>query len=130
MARTSQQIYAEQLMPYVNGHPLWFPEPGDQMPTDAHREAGVVPGDVGYLTRDGDFIYLFHAFGGPGAPRQGNPNLWGTPADFHPFPVPAGDNIPPMIKRLSPYTEDTFVSSMTGKSADISWTNDIVDPTR
>ena len=127
--KTPQQVYAEQLMLRVKGHPLWIPEPSN-LPSDAHRKVGIVPGDVGYLTADGDFVFLFHIFSGPGAPRQENPTPYGTPENFYPIEVPAGDGIPPIIKDLPVYTKDTCISSVTKNSADISLSSNLARPAR
>lgn len=131
MKKSPQQIYVEQLLPRVGGHPLWYPEPGDQMPTDTHREVGIVPGDVGYFTPDGDFVYLFHVFSGPGAPlgRGTDTNCWGTPVDFCPIQVPNDNHKPPLMKRLPVFTRDRFIASTTEKSLDISLESNAADPT-
>jgi hypothetical protein len=118
MVKSSQQVYVEQLMPRVAGYPLWNPEPPESLPSEV-KEVGIVPGDVGYLTPDGDFFYLFHVFSGPGAPRKGNPNPYGTPTGFSPIEVQAGDDQMPIFKSLRPYTDLARISSVTDKRDDI-----------
>jgi hypothetical protein len=130
MMKSPQQIYSEQLIPLVKGHPLWIPEPPSSLPP-THRELGIVPGDVGFLSPDGDFHYLFHVFSGPGGPRpeDPNPNPYGAPKNFVAIEVQEEDNsTPSIIKHQRLYTTGTCVPSKTNNCADISLT--ITDPTR
>jgi len=53
------QIYAQSLMSNGVGFPLWFPEPGGCLPM-GYRMKGVSIGDVGLITPDGAFDYLFN----------------------------------------------------------------------
>lgn len=46
-------------MPKRVGFPLWFPEPGRRLPVE-YRMKGVSIGDVGLITPDGAFDYLFN----------------------------------------------------------------------
>lgn len=63
-------VYAEELVPFGHGHPLWFPEP---LP-DASE---VVVGDVGF-TRGGRFVRLFNAM----LPPHDRLNRNGVPFGF------------------------------------------------
>jgi hypothetical protein len=63
------------------------------------------------------FVYLFHIFSGTGAPRQGNVNPFGEPANFSPIPV--SDRDAPLMKHLPLfYTSESCISD---QSVDISF---------
>jgi hypothetical protein len=104
-------------MPQVEGHPLWVPEP-NSLPIGTQREQGVTPGDVGFITSQGSFTYMFHIFSGPGAPRHGNPNIYETPHGF--IPIEVNSNIPIMDDIPGYYNNNTFISSATNQKVDIS----------
>ena len=71
MSSLPWDIYAEQLLPLGNGHPLWIPEPN-------HREIEI--GDVGIL-KYGEFIPLFNAT----VPADDPKNWRGVPEPFEIF---------------------------------------------
>jgi hypothetical protein len=52
-------VFTRLLMPQGNGFPLWNPEPDQTLPA-AYRGEGVRIGDVGIITRDGRFDFLFN----------------------------------------------------------------------
>lgn len=48
-------------MPKLRGYPLWIPSPNESLPIFNHM-LGVSVGDVGMLTPDGAFKFLFNIF--------------------------------------------------------------------
>jgi hypothetical protein len=67
-------------MPSGIGFPLWFPEPGRRLPSE-YRTKGVSIGDVGLITPDGAFDYLFNIY----LPRGDPVNINGVPENFLPL---------------------------------------------
>jgi hypothetical protein len=55
----ASEVYARLLLPKRLGFPLWHPEPYDNLP-DEYRKEGVRIGDVGIVTPDGEFDFLFN----------------------------------------------------------------------
>ncbi|EEB98061.1 hypothetical protein MPER_02497, partial [Moniliophthora perniciosa FA553] len=53
------QTYARLLFPLRHGYALWIPEPNELLPPQ-NRETGVRIGDVGLITEDGGFDYIFN----------------------------------------------------------------------
>ncbi|THU87386.1 hypothetical protein K435DRAFT_681753, partial [Dendrothele bispora CBS 962.96] len=47
------------LYPKGYGYPLWTPEPNEQTPY-VYRKDGIRVGDVGFITQDGGFEFLFN----------------------------------------------------------------------
>ncbi|THU98699.1 hypothetical protein K435DRAFT_660464, partial [Dendrothele bispora CBS 962.96] len=47
------------LYPKGHGYPLWTPEPNEQTPAE-YYEDGIKVGDVGFITQDGGFEFLFN----------------------------------------------------------------------
>ncbi|KIK57597.1 hypothetical protein GYMLUDRAFT_75530 [Collybiopsis luxurians FD-317 M1] len=72
MNSTPPKTYAQLLLPRGNGYPMWRPEPSETLPE--HAKLGVDVGDVGLITEDGGFDFLFNIF---------------LPAD-HPINTPRG----------------------------------------
>ncbi len=52
-------IYTKLLLRRGHGYPLWIPESDYNLP-DAYRDKGVSVGDLGILTDDGGFDFLFN----------------------------------------------------------------------
>ncbi|KAK0480170.1 hypothetical protein IW261DRAFT_1593374 [Armillaria novae-zelandiae] len=52
-------IYTKLLLRRGHGYPLWIPESDDNLP-DVYRNKGVTVGDLGILTDDGGFDFLFN----------------------------------------------------------------------
>uniref|UniRef100_A0A8H7XWW5 Uncharacterized protein n=1 Tax=Psilocybe cubensis TaxID=181762 RepID=A0A8H7XWW5_PSICU len=55
----SNQVYEQHLLQKGRGHPLWIPQPNIHLPTP-YRVKGVCIGDVGIITSDGAFDFLFN----------------------------------------------------------------------
>jgi hypothetical protein len=54
------ETYTRILLPFKLGYPLWRPNPTENPPE--HRRQGVNIGDVGRISYDGRFIFLFNVF--------------------------------------------------------------------
>jgi hypothetical protein len=61
----------------AHGYPLWVPKPNDSL-CEAYRERGVEIGDVGVITADGGFDFLFSIC----LPADHPINLHRTPPNF------------------------------------------------
>ncbi|KAI3618045.1 hypothetical protein WG66_005716 [Moniliophthora roreri] len=72
--------YARLFMMERRGYPLYFPEPNDSLPIEYKRK-GVQIGDLGPLTEDGMFDFLFNITLGPEDPV----NRRGVPEGFVPL---------------------------------------------
>ncbi|KAK1235314.1 SCF ubiquitin ligase complex subunit cdc4 [Marasmius sp. AFHP31] len=53
------QVYCRTLYSLGHGCALWGPEPNDDLPSE-YRESGTKVGDVGLVTSDGHFDFLFN----------------------------------------------------------------------
>ncbi|THU76443.1 hypothetical protein K435DRAFT_787202 [Dendrothele bispora CBS 962.96] len=81
MRPTAQEIYASLLLHHGHGYPLWIPEPNSALPSANYAE-GIRIGDVGILTPNGGFDYLFNVF----LPEDDDINRWrGVPEGFCPL---------------------------------------------
>jgi hypothetical protein len=79
----SSCIYRDLLLKKRHGLPLWTPDPADNL--EQHKKQGISIGDLGILTDDGGFRYLFNIHAEADAPI----NLEkGTPQFFTPLPMP------------------------------------------
>ncbi|ESK85279.1 kinase-likeprotein [Moniliophthora roreri MCA 2997] len=76
------QIYADLLLPLQHGHPLWLPKPTKHSLPKEYRRQGVQIGDVGVITSDGGFEFLFNVC----LPADHPINQFrGTPSNFTPI---------------------------------------------
>ncbi|THU94905.1 hypothetical protein K435DRAFT_667421, partial [Dendrothele bispora CBS 962.96] len=71
------EVYASLLLRRHHGYPLWKPKPYDSLP-ELYRMTGTRLGDVGRITQDGHFHFLFNAL----APADDPVNRGGVPTDF------------------------------------------------
>ncbi|KAF9260023.1 hypothetical protein L218DRAFT_623456 [Marasmius fiardii PR-910] len=74
------QVYARALYPLGHGCALWIPEPNDALSAQ-YRETGVRIGDVGILTSDGGFDFIFNVCCSADDPI----NQYGVPDGFQPL---------------------------------------------
>ena len=69
MSMSAANIYAKCLLPLKEGYLLYCPELPDHRDVGAHYEAycskGINIGDVGIITPDGNFDFLFNICDGP-----------------------------------------------------------------
>ncbi len=72
-------IYVPFLITKGHGYPLWLPDPFSTLPP-AYLRCGTQVGDLGYLTDDGGFAYLFNVCKDASDPI----NLNRVPPDFEP----------------------------------------------
>jgi hypothetical protein len=56
---SDSEIYARILLAKKHGYPLWLPEPFSNLPRE-YRKKGVSVGDLGIITSDGAFDFLFN----------------------------------------------------------------------
>jgi hypothetical protein len=77
MPSVASDVYARHLLPEGHGYPLWIPEPNDFLPEE-YKALGTRIGDVGLLTTDGAFDYLFNVC----RPADHPINLGRTPSNF------------------------------------------------
>ncbi|KAL0567788.1 SCF ubiquitin ligase complex subunit cdc4 [Marasmius crinis-equi] len=76
----ASDIYASALCSLGFGYPLWIPEPNNALPDD-YKKKGVRTGDVGVLTDDGGFDFVFNACVSATDPI----NVNGVPESFQPL---------------------------------------------
>lgn len=79
----SNIIYRDLLMHKRHGLPFWTPEPDANLP-EAYRKLGISIGDLGLLTDDGGFDYLFNIHAAADDPVNQH---FGTPDYFSPLPL-------------------------------------------
>ena len=78
-SRSDSEIYARNLLPLRHGYPLWRPKP--QHPSPEYNITGVQVGDVGFITRDGEFEFLFNIC----LPKDHIFQHYGVPDNFEQF---------------------------------------------
>lgn len=59
--RESREVYTDILISKKRGFPLWIPSPNASLPPE-YRCSGVSIGDVGILTPEGGFDFIFNIF--------------------------------------------------------------------
>ncbi|KAJ7261156.1 hypothetical protein C8J57DRAFT_1337226 [Mycena rebaudengoi] len=78
-------LYSRLLLPKGHGYPLFCPQPSDDLPEE-YRRAGASIGDVGVVTGDGYFDYIFNIC----APENSEMNWLGVPDSFRPIQLRTG----------------------------------------
>ncbi|KAF8991768.1 hypothetical protein BDQ17DRAFT_270246 [Cyathus striatus] len=87
-APSSCEVYVESMFPLKKGYPLFFPQPDQNLPKE-YRQKGVSHEDVGIITSDGAFDFLF--------------NIWYSAQD----PINPND-LPENFVSLSPSGSETL----------------------
>ena len=95
-------IYAALLLPKKHGYPLWLQDPDSGLPL-AYRSVGVNIGDVGTITYDGGFDFLFNICHDANHPV----NFFGVPDGFTPLPLKPED----VIKRPEMHDKGYYISN-------------------
>ena len=98
-------VYARILLVKGHGYPLWIPEPFSNLPR-AYRSKGVRIGDLGIITTDGGFDFLFNICLPPDHPI----NMGRVPPGFSALPLDRCRDI-------------TTVPDMHGRGCDIASTS-------
>ncbi len=80
----AQAIYIPLMLGLGHGFPLWFPDMDSNLPT-AYRATGTRVGDLGYITDDGGFAYLFNVC----TSASDVINVGRVPPDFQPLVLPS-----------------------------------------
>ncbi|KAJ6520880.1 hypothetical protein DFH09DRAFT_225085, partial [Mycena vulgaris] len=75
------EIYCNRLLYHKRGFPLYVPEPHGNLPAEYQR-SGVRIGDVGRVTPEGAFDFLFNIY----HPSEHPININGVPEEFSPLP--------------------------------------------
>lgn len=76
-------IYRDLLLKQRHGLPFWKPDPNANLP-EVYTKRGISIGDLGILTDDGGFDYLFNIHADADDPV----NIFlGCPASFRPLPL-------------------------------------------
>lgn len=83
-SRTDCEVYIRSLIGRGHGYPLWRPMPWSGHPSAEYKARGTSIGDVGYVTYDGRFRFLFSATRPADHPFQCN----GVPENFTPLVLP------------------------------------------
>ena len=97
--QSPSDIYARLLLPKKQGYPLWFPEPDENLPFEYHS-VGVGIGDVGMITSDGAFDFLFNIC----RPANDPVNWLGVPNGFAPLPLDPTKDVRRVQKMYDPGT--------------------------
>ena len=95
-------IYAKLLLPKKHGYPLWLHDPDPSLPL-AYRSIGVRIGDVGTITYDGGFDFLFNICHDANDPV----NWLGVPDGFVPLTLEDED----VLRRPEMHDKGTHISS-------------------
>lgn len=72
--RDAREVYLDVMMAKNRGFPLWIPSPNTLLPPE-YRCSGVSIGDVGVLTPEGGFDFIFNIFADAGDPVNANSGL-------------------------------------------------------
>ncbi|KAL0572719.1 SCF ubiquitin ligase complex subunit cdc4 [Marasmius crinis-equi] len=104
------EVYARLLFPLRHGCALWCPEPNDALSPE-YRESGARIGDVGIMTADGGFDFIFNVLCDADDPI----NQYGVPDGFEPL---QWDNN--VLERASYFRHNMLLCSRNANQWDIS----------
>ncbi|TFK19371.1 hypothetical protein FA15DRAFT_601623 [Coprinopsis marcescibilis] len=97
----SNTVYERQLLQKRHGFPLWIPQPNGHLPK-SYVDKGVSVGDVGIITPEGAFDYLFNIC----LPAEHPNNAGLLPEGFVPLLTQHKD-----ISEFPEHTSDSYLSS-------------------
>jgi hypothetical protein len=100
-AESASDIYARILLAKRIGYPLWFPEPSNYPPK--YQQKGVCVGDLGYITFDGHFDFLFNI-----CLPSNHPINYQAPPGFHPLEFNGENDV---ITTSTIYTPGNVIAS-------------------
>lgn len=83
MSENDRMVYVRQLYPKGHGFPHWEPDPDENLP-QKYIDKGISVGDVGIITEDGGFDFLFSICFPSDDPINGR----GVPDAFEDVPSP------------------------------------------
>ena len=101
--KTWNKIYETLLTQNKRGYALWIPEPNKNLPVPYQRK-GIQIGDVGIITPDGSFSFIFNIC----VPRNDPINPQSLPEDFSPIHPPID---PIDIRKLAVFKEGSYLAS-------------------
>jgi len=101
--KTCNEVYESLLEPKRRGYALWIPAPNKNLPLPYQRK-GVEIGDIGIITPDGNFSFLFNIC----VPRDDPINPRSLPQDFVPIQPPID---PIDIRKLAVFQEGSYLAS-------------------
>ncbi|KAK0469386.1 caspase domain-containing protein [Desarmillaria tabescens] len=106
-----QDVYVQLMSTLGHGYPLWLPNHDPNLPPTYPKD-GTRVGDLGYLTDEGGFAYLFNV-----CTDVNNPSNFGrVPPDF----VPLKDIPEPAVeKRLELHGKNTVLTASSGRQSPI-----------
>ncbi|KAF8997770.1 hypothetical protein BDQ17DRAFT_1428888 [Cyathus striatus] len=117
-APSSCEVYVGSLFPLKKGYPLFFPQPDQNLPEE-YRRKGVSHGDVGIITSDGAFDFLFNIWHSAQDPI--NPD--DLPEDFVSLPLPeSGTSFQLVVNYEGHISNMDIVSEENEDTGDISYT--------
>lgn len=82
--RDAREVYADIMLTKNRGFPLWIPSPNIFLPPE-YRCSGISIGDVGVLTAEGAFDFIFNIFADASDPVHAYSGLTDS---FHPLRPP------------------------------------------
>ncbi|THV01829.1 hypothetical protein K435DRAFT_654536, partial [Dendrothele bispora CBS 962.96] len=95
------------LYPKGHGYPLWTPELNGKTPSE-YREDGIKVGDVGFITQDGGFEFLFNITLPKG--HKIHQEWRGVPENFIPLDLDLRGGF--QLRRIRSQEEDTFIAEV------------------
>ncbi|KAK0500197.1 hypothetical protein EDD18DRAFT_818804 [Armillaria luteobubalina] len=113
--RPPHDVYRNLLLRERHGYPLWIPESDYNLP-DVYRDKGVSVGDLGILTDDGGFDFLFNVC----AEADDPVNRGRVPPQFQPLRISYGSSHP--IRKIPYHCRNSSITS-----ADVSKTEFTVE---
>lgn len=99
------EVYSRLLLAKRHGYPLYVPEPDDNLPPE-YRSKGTSIGDVGIITPDGSFDFVFNICVPPDDPV----NCYGVPDGSETVPLDPEDIS--LLSQMHPPSSDVSSDSV------------------